>query len=411
IAQCGQCHAEYVGGYSANTGRDGDYFPWAKPNDVETLYWSLFDYKQDWSHGGPIPPWQSTEANARGFTPYGQRYPIGAKLVKVQHPEAEEFLNSPMYNAGATCTDCHSSRVTRPDGTRYTSHWFTSPLKIMDGFSGTTHLGEHIPGEPITLAPTNPCQKCHTTDTIAQSEQRITSQQDQFFLIQERAQVALVNALRYINEQQGLGIDQSANITTYQRASMRWEYYTQAENSMSFHNNPEAVREVANARIWVDNFIPWPLTPAQLKVTAVTGTTASLQWYDQANNETGFIVERGPALEGPYVEVGRVATPNGANFGNVSWTDTGLMPGAKYFYRVAAYHTTTGASVYSIWATGVTLNVPLAPTNLAATAVSSNQIDLTWTDNSAEEAGFRVERATDAGFTANLTPFAVGTNV
>jgi hypothetical protein len=38
---------------------------------------------------------------------------------------------------------------------------------------------------------------------------------------------------------------------------------------------------------------------------------------------------------------------------------------------------------------------PAAPTNLTATAISSNQINLSWTDNSNNETGFKVERSTD----------------
>ena len=46
-----------------------------------------------------------------------------------------------------------------------------------------------------------------------------------------------------------------------------------------------------------------------------------------------------------------------------------------------------------------------APTNLTATAVSSSQIDLAWTDNSSEETGFVVQRATTSGgsFTSIVT--------
>lgn len=406
IAQCAQCHSEYVGGYSANDGRDRDYFPWAKPLDLESQYFSLFNYLQDWSHGGPVAPWQSTEANARGFTPYGQRYPIGAPLVKVQHPEAEVFLNSPMYNAGATCTDCHSTRIARPDGTRYTSHWFTSPLKIMDGYTGTTYKGENIPGDPITMNPANPCQKCHTTDNFAQSQARIKNQQDTFYLVQERTQVALVNALKFISEQQALGIDQSANIQTYQRASLRWEYYTQAENSMSFHNNPEASAEVANARLWVDAFIPWPLTPVNGRITAVGSDNLTLTFFDQAGDETGFIVERAAALEGPYAPIATIPTPNGANTGDITFTDTGLVSGTQYYYRVAAENA-SGRSVYSIWTLGTTEAVLLpAPTNLAAIPVSALQIDLSWMDNSTNETGFRVERAKDLAFTVEVAVFS-----
>jgi hypothetical protein len=404
IAVCAQCHSEYVGGYSANTKLDQDYFPWAKPADLEALYLELFDYKQDWTHGGPIVPWQSYDANARGFLPYDQRYVIGAPLVKVQHPEAETFFGSPMYNAGATCTDCHSTRVTRLDGTRYTSHWFTSPLKIMDGFVGQTETGASV-----VAAPHNPCAKCHVGDTTAQSKQRIRDVQDAFFFLQERTQVALVNGLRFISEQPA-GEARDANVATYQRAAMRWEYYVQAENSMGFHNAPESTAEVTNARLWVDAFVPWPLTPVKARISSAGATSLTLTFYDQASDEQGFVVERAPLLEGPYVEVADVPTPNGASLGDVSYTDPAVASSTTYFYRVSAYNA-AGTSVPSIWAQGTTLGVAVAaPTDLVATAASGSRVDLSWTDNASDETGFRIERARDAAFTQEFAAFEAPAN-
>src|SRR5206468_12564526 len=46
---------------------------------------------------------------------------------------------------------------------------------------------------------------------------------------------------------------------------------------------------------------------------------------------------------------------------------------------------------------------PAAPSSLAATATSSSQINLSWTDNSSNESGFKIERATDSAFMQNLT--------
>jgi hypothetical protein len=53
---------------------------------------------------------------------------------------------------------------------------------------------------------------------------------------------------------------------------------------------------------------------------------------------------------------------------------------------------------------------PTAPGGLAAAAVSSSQVNLSWTDNSGDEAGFRIERKTGTGGTyAQIA--AVGANV
>ncbi|HVI72453.1 MAG TPA: metallophosphoesterase, partial [Pyrinomonadaceae bacterium] len=54
---------------------------------------------------------------------------------------------------------------------------------------------------------------------------------------------------------------------------------------------------------------------------------------------------------------------------------------------------------------------PAAPTNLVATTFSTTQINLSWTDNSADESSFRIERCTGAGCT-NFTQVAeVGANI
>jgi hypothetical protein len=57
-----------------------------------------------------------------------------------------------------------------------------------------------------------------------------------------------------------------------------------------------------------------------------------------------------------------------------------------------------------------TLSTINPPSNLTATAVSSSQINLSWTDNSTDEAGFKIERKTGAGGTYSQID-TVGANI
>jgi len=55
---------------------------------------------------------------------------------------------------------------------------------------------------------------------------------------------------------------------------------------------------------------------------------------------------------------------------------------------------------------------PMAPSNLVATLLASPvRVRLTWTDNSLNETGVTIQRATDSGFTTGLTTFTVGADV
>ena len=82
----------------------------------------------------------------------------------------------------------------------------------------------------------------------------------------------------------------------------------------------------------------------------------------------------------------------GANI--TSTSNLNLTGGTLYYYRVRAFEG-PNHSAFSNTATATTQATPAAPSNLTATAVSSSQINLAWTDNAVNEAGFKVERSTD----------------
>jgi large repetitive protein len=132
-----------------------------------------------------------------------------------------------------------------------------------------------------------------------------------------------------------------------------------------------------------------PAAPTNLTLTVVNTTQINLAWTDNASNETGFKIERKTGAGGTWAEI----TTVGANV--TSYQNTSLAAGTLYYYRVCAYNAGSNSG-YSNEASATTYATKV-PSNLAATAVSGNEIDLTWTDNATDETGFSIERKTGSG--------------
>jgi hypothetical protein len=129
--------------------------------------------------------------------------------------------------------------------------------------------------------------------------------------------------------------------------------------------------------------------PSGLNATAFSSTQIDLTWTDNTTTETQFKVER--SLDGStgWTQIGT----NSAN--DTTYSDTGLTPGTTYYYRVRAFDGSIN-SAYSGTANAATPANLTAPSSVVATAQSGGtQINLTWTDNSTGEDGFRIERSLD----------------
>jgi hypothetical protein len=97
--------------------------------------------------------------------------------------------------------------------------------------------------------------------------------------------------------------------------------------------------------------------------------------------------------------------------------DATVMPSfsdVTYSYRVAATNS-AGNSTYSNTASAVVPALPAAPSNLIAVngpdKNKARSVILVWSDNSNNETGFTIQRATNALFTQGLTTTNVGANV
>ncbi len=143
-----------------------------------------------------------------------------------------------------------------------------------------------------------------------------------------------------------------------------------------------------------------PDAPSGLGVGALSTSKISLSWTDNAYDESGFKIERKTDLAGSYGHIVTVA----AN--DESYNDTGLNDGTSYHYRVRAFNAAGDSAPSEDNAT----TLLAAPSNLSADAASSSRIDLSWTDHSSVESGFKIEQKVGSGGT--YTEIAVvGANV
>jgi FtsP/CotA-like multicopper oxidase with cupredoxin domain len=162
-----------------------------------------------------------------------------------------------------------------------------------------------------------------------------------------------------------------------------------------------------------------PAAPTNL-VAAVVGKTVVLNWTDNSSNETGFTIQRATSKTGDNLTTFTV----GENV--TTFADTTIPARQVYFYKIFANNAVGDTTDYPSPAVGfpvVTVDSgfsnavkvgqdlkPLAPTNLRSTSVTSTTISLAWDDNSNNETGFRIQRATSR-FGDNLATFLVGANV
>ena len=169
------------------------------------------------------------------------------------------------------------------------------------------------------------------------------------------------------------------NVTAYNATGLnggtRYYYRVRAynANTISGYSSEKNATTLSNI----------PVAPSGLTITTLQSAKIVITWTDNSNNETGFKIQRKGATGG-YTDL----TTTGANA--TQYSDTTVTDGTSYYYRVCATNT-AGDSAYSNEVNGIT--PLLIPTSLSATAISSSQIDLTWTDNSSSESGYRIEQS------------------
>ena len=149
-----------------------------------------------------------------------------------------------------------------------------------------------------------------------------------------------------------------------------------------------------------------PQPPTGLTSTAVSSSQINLSWTVPSNNGgsaiTGYEIDRstnGGSTWSTLVSNTRSVT--------TTYSNTGLTANTAYTYRVSAINSIGTSSpsnaASATTQSGTSSTAPQSPTGLTSTAVSSSQINLSWTvpSNNGGSAitGYKIDRSTDGGST------------
>ncbi|HEX3036028.1 MAG TPA: ammonia-forming cytochrome c nitrite reductase subunit c552 [Thermodesulfobacteriota bacterium] len=191
---CGQCHDEYY--FKGDEKRL--VYPWHNGLKVEDIlaYYDELGHK-DWVHAE-----------------------TGAPVLKAQHPEFEMWNQGIHARNGVACADCHMPYM-RVGALKISDHHVRSPLLNIN----------------------NACQTCHKASE-QEIKERAETIQERTFEMRNTAMDALVQLINDIKTAKEAGASDSEldKARDYQRKAQFMLDFIEAENSMGFHADQEAVR-------------------------------------------------------------------------------------------------------------------------------------------------------------------------
>ncbi|MBA7631070.1 hypothetical protein ES703_38597 [subsurface metagenome] len=155
-----------------------------------------------------------------------------------------------------------------------------------------------------------------------------------------------------------------------------------------------------------------PAAPTGLTATAVGPSQIDLDWANNTEADLDHYSVYRSTTSGFTPGTGTFV----ADTTTSAYSDTGLSAETTYYYKVTAVDTSGNESDPSAQASATTqapdTTPPAAPTGLTATAVSSSQINLDWTNNTETDlASYNVYRSTTSGFTPGTGNFVANTTV
>jgi nitrite reductase (cytochrome c-552) len=209
---CAQCHVEYAcnAGAQWSDGRKVGY------EDERTNHFPLKNAKQLLDHYRKLDFYDFQHAVT------------GARLVKLQHPEAETFAGSVHDRAGIQCHQCHMPKKKGKSGKTFSAHGVIRPKN---------HVREA-------------CLGCHPKSSVEQKLYQIEASQNYTKGKMRKAEYWLGYLIDTYALAQRAGVAEDTLRKArekHEEAHVLWEFWT-AENSDGFHN-PDLARETLTASI------------------------------------------------------------------------------------------------------------------------------------------------------------------
>lgn len=244
----------------------------------------------------------------------------------------------------------------------------------------------------------------------------------------------------------GAGFAVKFTPTTYPAALTQARFFLRASATAQFRCNvwdDDGPGGMPGTNLFFQDVTPPELSTGSWFTVAITGVTiANGSFYvelrytstndnnphlglDQTSpNNRSFVYDGSAWSQLPYAPISNgnweiEAVVNNSSqsdrINNAVGIDVATPATGSYSIRVEGYNVPQGPQPYALVVSGGTLSVltrtipPQAPTSLAGQVISTNQVDLSWTDNSGDEIGFKIERKT--GVAGTYTQIAtVGEN-
>jgi formate-dependent nitrite reductase cytochrome c552 subunit len=152
----------------------------------------------------------------------------GARLIKLQHPEAEAFAGSVHDKAGVQCHQCHMPKIKGKDGKMFSAHNVSRPLNSVK----------------------ESCLGCHPKDSVDAKKYEIESIRNYVKGKMRKAEYWIGKLIDTYAIAKRAGVSEETLAKArekHEEAHVLWEFWT-AENSDGFHN-PDLARETLTGAI------------------------------------------------------------------------------------------------------------------------------------------------------------------